>query len=67
MNYNIGKCKNQIVSLVFCQVMVFSVNKYNGDKVGNTLSALQYNENIKTATIKLNDGTDVTATVVYKK
>lgn len=39
---------------------------YDGKKVGTTLSIVQYNNNVKSATIRLTNGNDVTATVVYK-
>ena len=41
---------------------------YNGRKVtkGNYLAVKQYNKGVKTATVRLADGSDVTATVVYK-
>ncbi len=39
---------------------------YNGKKVGTTLSTVQYNNSVASATIRLSNGSDVTATVVYK-
>ena len=39
---------------------------YNGTVVKKTLSSATYNKGITSATIRLSDGTDVTATVIYK-
>ena len=40
--------------------------KYNGTIVKKTLSSIMYNKNITSATIRLNDGSEVTAEVLYK-
>lgn len=39
---------------------------YDGKKVGTTLSTVQYNNSVTSATVRLTNGSDVTATVVYK-
>ena len=58
--YKISVTKNNSTFTNFKHVI------YNGTKVTSTISSAKYNKNTTSATIRLNDGTDVTATVTYK-